>query len=49
MHVPAVILFQGGSYLLDIVDGYVVGFPTLFVGFFELIVVAWIYGESEHY
>lgn len=39
------ILFQGGSYLLDIVDGYVVGFPTLFIGLFELIVVAWLYGE----
>lgn len=38
---------EGGSYLLDIVDGYVVGFPTLFVGLFELICVAWIYGHTE--
>ncbi|KAK7111566.1 sodium- and chloride-dependent glycine transporter 1-like [Littorina saxatilis] len=40
-------LTQGGSYLLDLVDNYVVGFPTLFVGFFELIVIAWIYGHKE--
>lgn len=38
-------LFQGGSYILDVVDGYVVGFPTLFVGLFELVCIAWVYGE----
>ncbi|PVD39048.1 hypothetical protein C0Q70_01675 [Pomacea canaliculata] len=37
----------GGSYILDVVDGYVVGFPTLFVGLFELVCIAWVYGHKE--
>ncbi|KAL5005876.1 hypothetical protein ScPMuIL_017034 [Solemya velum] len=35
---------QGGFYLLDLVDDYISGFPLLFVGLFETLIVSWAYG-----
>ena len=36
--------FQGGLYLLNIVDFSVGGFPLLVIGLAELVAVNWIYG-----
>ncbi|XP_046351909.1 sodium- and chloride-dependent glycine transporter 2-like [Haliotis rufescens] len=38
------IVTQSGAYLLDLVDTYILGFPTLFIAFFELIAICYIYG-----
>jgi solute carrier family 6 amino acid transporter-like protein 5/7/9/14 len=38
---------NGGSYLLELVDYSVGGFPLLFIGFVELIAINWIYGFSK--
>ncbi|CAG5119645.1 unnamed protein product [Candidula unifasciata] len=38
---------QGGSHLLDLVDEAVLGFPLLFIGLFEYVVVIYIYGYSR--
>ncbi|XP_060066194.1 sodium- and chloride-dependent glycine transporter 1-like [Ylistrum balloti] len=38
---------RGGLYLLELVDSAVSGFPLLFVGLFECIVINWIYGYSN--
>lgn len=35
---------RGGSYLLDVVDTFVGGFPLLIIGFFECVVIIYIYG-----
>ncbi|ESO99865.1 hypothetical protein LOTGIDRAFT_141413, partial [Lottia gigantea] len=42
-------LTQGGSYLLDLVDAYILGFPTLFVGLLETVVICWVYGKYDIY
>ena len=39
--------FQGGIYLLDLVDYSVSGFPLLVVGFLEAVALAWIYGYDR--
>jgi len=36
-------------YLLEIVDSAVSGFPLLFVGLFECLVINWIYGKYDIY
>ena len=36
---------QGGSHLFNLVDESVLGFPLLFIGFFEYFVVIHLYGE----
>ncbi|XP_067686410.1 sodium- and chloride-dependent glycine transporter 2-like [Haliotis asinina] len=41
------IVTQSGSYLLDLVDSYILGFPTLFIALFELIAISYIYGYSN--
>ena len=38
---------QGGSYLLDVVDASVGGFPLLFVGLFECVALSHIYGYER--
>ncbi len=38
---------NGGSYLLELVDYSVSGFPLLFIGFVEFIAINWIYGFSR--
>lgn len=35
---------RGGDYMLTLVDNAVGGFPLLFVGFFELILLCYVYG-----
>lgn len=35
---------QGGSYLLDLLDYYAAGWPYLFIGLCELIIISHIYG-----
>ncbi|UYV80154.1 hypothetical protein LAZ67_18001836 [Cordylochernes scorpioides] len=38
-------MFQGGVYLLDILDNYAAGWPYLFIGTLECLVIAYFYGE----
>ncbi|CAG5127092.1 unnamed protein product [Candidula unifasciata] len=38
---------QGGSHLLDLVDSAMIGFPLLFIGLFEYIVIIYIYGYRQ--
>ncbi|XP_021341796.1 sodium- and chloride-dependent glycine transporter 1-like isoform X1 [Mizuhopecten yessoensis] len=38
---------RGGLYLLELIDSAVSGFPLLFVGLLECIVINWIYGYSK--
>ncbi|XP_013390656.1 sodium- and chloride-dependent glycine transporter 1 [Lingula anatina] len=35
---------KSGHFLFDLVDTYIGGFPLLFVGLFECIVLQWVYG-----
>ena len=37
-------IFQGGGYLLDLLDYYAAGWPYLFIGLCELIIIGHIYG-----
>ena len=39
------VFFQGGFYLLNLIDNYVGGFPLLFSGMFEIIAIIYIYGK----
>lgn len=39
--------FQGGDYMLTLVDNAVGGFPLLFVGFLELIIICYVYGKKN--
>ncbi|XP_055959211.1 sodium- and chloride-dependent glycine transporter 1-like [Patella vulgata] len=41
-------LTQGGSYLLDLIDSYILGFPTLFMGLIETVAIIWVYGEFNY-
>ena len=36
---------QGGFYVVNMVDTYVGGFPLLFVGLFECLVLQYVYGK----
>lgn len=38
-------LFQGGIYVLELLDSSVSGFPLLFVGLFECIALCYVYGK----
>ncbi|XP_064598134.1 sodium- and chloride-dependent glycine transporter 1-like [Liolophura sinensis] len=38
---------QCGTYLQNLVDNYIGGFPLLFVGLFELAALNWIYGYNR--
>ncbi|XP_052788428.1 sodium- and chloride-dependent glycine transporter 2-like [Mya arenaria] len=38
---------QGGYYLFNLIDNYVGGFPLLFAGIFEIIVLIFIYGVMK--
>jgi len=38
---------EGGFYLFVIMDDGLSGFPLLFIGFFEVISLSWVYGESS--
>ncbi|XP_064598237.1 sodium- and chloride-dependent glycine transporter 1-like isoform X2 [Liolophura sinensis] len=38
---------QCGTYLQNLVDNYIGGFPLLFVGFFELTALNWVYGYNR--
>ena len=39
------VISQSGSYLLDLIDGAVLGYPVLMVGLMECIVVVILYGQ----
>ena len=41
-------LSQGGGYLLDLLDYYAAGWPYLFIGFTELIIVSYVYGIQNY-
>merc|ERR1712062_606979 len=38
---------QGGPYLLDLLDYYAAGWPYLFIGFTELIIIGHVYGIAN--
>ncbi len=38
--------FQGGVYVIELLDKYATAFPLLTIAFLETIVVSWIYGKS---
>lgn len=38
----------GGSYLLDLLDYYAAGWPYLFIGLTELIIVSYVYGINNY-
>lgn len=38
-------MLQGGEYILNLMDMFVGGFLFLFVGFFEIIVIIYVYGK----
>ncbi|KAK7507257.1 hypothetical protein BaRGS_00001192, partial [Batillaria attramentaria] len=40
-------LTRGGSYLLDLVDNSILGFPSLVVGLCELLVLSYVYGFRQ--
>ena len=39
---------QGGSYLLDLLDYYAAGWPYLFIGLVELIIISYVYGINNY-
>lgn len=39
---------RGGSYLLDLLDYYAAGWPYLFIGLTELIIVCYVYGIQNY-
>ena len=47
-HTHATALFlsvqQGGSYLLELLDTFISGFPLLLIGLLEIIVFVYVYG-----
>lgn len=42
-------LFQGGIYVLELLDSSVSGFPLLFVGLYECIALCYVYGKYPKY
>jgi len=38
----------GGSYLLDLLDYYAAGWPYLFIGLCELIIISYVYGIKNY-
>lgn len=45
----APIYSQGGGYLLDLLDYYAAGWPYLFIGLTELIIIGYIYGIQNFF
>uniref|UniRef100_T1J2S9 Transporter n=1 Tax=Strigamia maritima TaxID=126957 RepID=T1J2S9_STRMM len=43
-YTPRSICFQGGAYVVQLLDRYAAGYSILFAVFFEAIAVSWIYG-----
>lgn len=41
--------FQGGIYLLDLLDYYAAGWPYLFIGLTELIIIGYVYGVETFF
>lgn len=37
--------YQGGFYVLSLIDEYIAGYPLLIVGILQVIVVPWVYGK----
>ena len=40
-----VLYFQGGMYMLQLMDNYAATYSTLIIGLCECIALGWIYGE----
>lgn len=38
---------QAGLYILNLIDYYISGYPTIVVGILQMIVVPWIYGADQ--
>ena len=41
--------FQGGVYILQLLDTYAPSYPLLVVAILEMIVISWVYGKSIKY
>ena len=41
-----VLYFQGGMYMLQLMDNYAATYSTLIIGLCECIALGWIYGEQ---
>jgi solute carrier family 6 amino acid transporter-like protein 5/7/9/14 len=39
----------GGGYLLDLLDYYAAGWPYLFIGFCEFMIIAYVYGVQNYF
>ena len=48
LHSPRCI-WQGGRYIVDLMDNYAAGWPYLFIGLTELIGMYWMYGVRNYY
>ena len=44
LHSKFTFFFKGGGFLLDLLDYYAAGWPYLFIGFTELIIISYVYG-----
>ena len=40
--------FQGGLYIVDLLDMWSLSYPLLIVALFEIIVVSWVYGVNRY-
>ncbi len=38
---------RGGFFILNLIDGYIAGYPLLVVGLLQVIVVPWVYGKRR--
>ena len=49
IHLLIHLSFKGGGYLLDLLDYYAAGWPYLFIGLCEFIIIAYIYGVQNYF
>ena len=40
-------VMQGGQYVFNLMDTYGGGFAVVYIAIFEIIGIAWVYGESR--
>ena len=40
--------FQGGLYILDLLDNWSLSYPLLIIAFLEVVAVAWVYGIKRY-
>lgn len=44
---PTLVIFQGGVYILQILDYYVAAWSLLFIGLAEVMAVTYVYGQCR--